>query len=217
MRNGIREFQPRQPLDRQLGATTLNQILRELESLRITRVVNGTFRKLPGGTEITVAPQRGGGTSTPTTFHPFQIFSRQDPESDPENPTYLVTVRPGTLNGVLASNWTDEEECGEEELGYVVLIATATSNGIVSTELSFDSSPPTAEQSPVKWGLPTSFKVLIGLVRGPQVWQVIYDNLSYAGVKRITIVACGTSLPYWMKTPPCSRLCTSWPWLTGSL
>jgi hypothetical protein len=28
--------------------------------------------------------------------------------------------------------------------------------------------------------------VLIGLVLGPQVWQVVYDNLSYAGVKRIT-------------------------------
>jgi hypothetical protein len=185
MQHGIREFRPRQPLDRQLSSDTLNRILRELESLRITRVVNGTFKKLPGGTEIVVAPQ-GGGTGPPATLHPFQIFSRQDPDSDPENPTYLVTVRPGTLNGVLASNWTIEEECGEDELGYVVLTATATSNGIVSTSLSFDASPPTAEQSPVKWGLPTSFKVLIGLVRGPQVWQVVYDNLSYAGIKRIT-------------------------------
>jgi hypothetical protein len=138
------------------------------------------------GTHISIKQTQGGGTSTPATLHPFQIFSTQDPESDPENPTYLVTVRPGTLNGVLASNWTIEEECGEDELGYVVLTATTTSNGIVSTELSFDSSPPTAEQSPVKWGLPTSFEVLIGLVRGPQVWQVVYDNLSYAGVKRIT-------------------------------
>ncbi len=145
------------------------------------------MRQSGQGTAIDLAASvPRGGTSTQATTHPFQIFSTQDPESDPENPTYLVTVRPGTLNGVLASNWSDEEECGEEELGYVVLTVSATSNGIVSTELSFDSSPPTAEQSPVKWGLPTSFKVLIGLVRGPQVWQIVYDNLSYAGVKRIT-------------------------------
>jgi hypothetical protein len=96
MRNGIREFQPRQPLDRQLGATTLNQILRELESLRITRVVNGTFRKLPGGTEITVAPQRGGGTST-TTARPFQL-SVVD-VSETETPEWKVRVLPSTLAG----------------------------------------------------------------------------------------------------------------------
>jgi hypothetical protein len=96
MRNGIREFQPRQPLDRQLGATTLNQILRELESLRITRVVNGTFRKLPGGTEITVAPQRGGGTSTPTT-HPFQLSLVN--VSETETPEWKVRVLPSTLAG----------------------------------------------------------------------------------------------------------------------
>jgi hypothetical protein len=96
MRSGIREFQPRQPLDRQLGATTLNQILRELESLRITRVVNGTFRKLPGGTEITVAPQRGGGTSTPTT-RPFEMSVVNDSET--ETPEWKVRVLPSTLAG----------------------------------------------------------------------------------------------------------------------
>ena len=148
-------------------------------------MVNGTFRKLPGGTEITVAPQRGG-SSTPQTTHPFKIYSRKDPDSDPETPTYLVTVRPGTINNVLASNWTIEEEIGEDELGYVVLTATATSNAIVSTSLSLESSPPTGEQSPVKWGLPTEFEVLIGLVKGSQVWQVVTDNLSYNAAKRIT-------------------------------
>jgi hypothetical protein len=180
-------FLPNRPLLRELSADRLNTILQEIKRNKPKGERGITVRQDGTGTYIGLAASlpRGGGTSTPTT-HPFQIFSRQDPESDPENPTYLVTVRPGTLNGVLASNWTDEEECGEDELGYVVLTVTTTSNGIVSTELSFDSSPPTAEQSPVKWGLPTSFKVLIGLVRGPQVWQVVYDNLSYAGVKRIT-------------------------------
>jgi hypothetical protein len=181
MRNGIPEFRPRKALDRQLTSTTLNDIRRELESLRITRVVNGTFRKLPGGTEIVVAPQRGGGA--PPDRHPFQIASRQNPDNENQ---YLVTVRPGTINNVLASNWNTEETCGAEELKYVVLTASATANAIVSTSLSLEGSPPNTEQSPVKWGLPTEFKVLIGLVRGPQVWQVVFDNLSYAGVKRIT-------------------------------
>ena len=183
--NSIR-FLSGRPLLRELGADRLNTILTEIKRNKPKGERGITVRQDGTGTYIGLAAALSSGTSTPQTLHPFQIFSNTDPDSDPENPTYLVTVRPGTLNGVLASNWTIEEECGEDELGYVVLTATATSNGIVSTELSFDSSPPTAEQSPVKWGLPTSFEVLIGLVRGPQVWQVVYDNLSYAGVKRIT-------------------------------
>ena len=109
MQHGIREFRPRQPLDRQLSSDTLNRILRELESLRITRVVNGTFKKLPSGTEIVVAPQ-SGGSSTPATIQPWDLQARVDPDADPENPTppYLVRVRPGTLNGILPSNWDIE-------------------------------------------------------------------------------------------------------------
>jgi hypothetical protein len=182
MRNGIEEFRPRQPLDRQLSATTLNAILRELESLRITRVVNGTFRKLPGGTEIVVAPQ-SGGSGGPATTHPFQIVSRPDPDN--QN-SYLVTVRPGTINNVLATNWDIEESVAANTLKYVVLTVYAANNAIVSSLLSLDSAPPVGEQAPVKWGLPTEFKVLIGFVRGGQIWQIIYDNLSYAAAKRIT-------------------------------
>lgn len=182
MQHGIREFRPRQPLDRQLSSDTLNRILRELESLRITRVVNGTFKKLPGGTEIVVAPQRGG-TSTPAETHPFQITSRQDPDDENQ---YIVTVRPGTLNNVLASNWNAELTVPASSLRYIVLSASANNNAIVSTSMSADSSPPSGEQSPQKWALPTSFKVILGLVLGPQVWQVVYDNLSYTSAKRIT-------------------------------
>jgi hypothetical protein len=180
-------FQPSRPLLRELSADRLNSILAEIRRNKPLPGRGITLRQTGQGTAIDLAASvPRGGTSTPATFHPFQISSTQDPDSDPENPTYIVTVRPGTLNGVLASNWTIEAECGEEELVYVVLSVSATSNGIVSTELSFDASPPTAEQSPVKWGLPTSFEVLIGLVRGPQVWQVVLDNLSFASSKRIT-------------------------------
>jgi len=188
MRNGIREFQPRQPLDRQLGATTLNQILRELESLRITRVVNGTFRKLPGGTEITVAPQRGGGTSTPATLHPFQIFSTQDPESDPENPNYLVTVRPGTLNTLLPTNLFDGDELTKfplsaNTLKHVVLTGTSDGQQFNSCQLSLETQAPPA-QEPVPFGLPQTVKFLVGVVYNSSVFQIISDNMNLAGTQQ---------------------------------
>jgi hypothetical protein len=203
MRNGIREFQPRQPLDRQLGATTLNQILRELESLRITRVVNGTFRKLPGGTEITVAPQRGGGTSTPTT-HPFQIFSRQDPESDPENPTYLVTVRPGTINALLPSDIFDgsglkEHELSEDTMRYVVLEANSDGQQINAASILLETEAP-EPQSPEIFGLPATAKFLLGIVYNFSVYQVVFTNISVTGKQQFvaskTSPAAPGELPY---------------------
>jgi hypothetical protein len=184
MRSGIREFQPRQPLDRQLSAGTLNAILRELESLRITRVVNGTFRKLPGGTEITVAPQRGS-SSTPETTHPFQITSAPDPESNPESPSYLATVRPGTINQIIADNHFDGGELREfsvssDALNYVVLTATTNGKEITSATLSVENAAPAAQTATV-FSLPTEVKYTLGIIYNSAVFQIAKTNIVLTG------------------------------------
>jgi hypothetical protein len=172
MRNGIREFQPRQPLDRQLGATTLNQILRELESLRITRVVNGTFRKLPGGTEITVAPQRGGGT--PTTRQPWDLIARVDPDANPEdeNLPYLVRVQPGTLNGILPSNWDEEFECAGTGLHYAKAVIATDGVNITGVTIEIDTEEPPL-QSALLFSVDNPVTLLFGLFAEGQVYRVI--------------------------------------------
>jgi hypothetical protein len=169
MRSGIREFQPRQPLDRQLGATTLNQILRELESLRITRVVNGTFRKLPGGTEITVATQRGG---TPTTRQPWDLIARVDPDSTAVPPDYLVRVQPGTLNGILPSNWDEEFECAGTGLHYAKAVITTDGEAITGVTIAIDTTEPTV-QEPEKFSVATEVEYLFGLFAEGAVYRVI--------------------------------------------
>lgn len=171
MRNGIPEFQPRQPLDRQLSASTLNQILRELESLRITRVVNGTFRKLPGGTEITVAPQRGGG-STPITRLPWDLIARPDPESTSETPPYKIKVQPGTLSGFLPTNWDEEFEAAGTGLYYAKAKITTDGTGITSVVIEINTTPP-AQQSPQLWTLPSNVEYLFGLFSEGAVYRVI--------------------------------------------
>lgn len=175
-------FQPSRPLLRELSADRLNSILAEIKRNKPLPGRGISVRQTGQGTAIDLAASIPRG-STPAETHPFKIASRQDPDNENQ---YLVTVRPGTLNGVLASNWDTEGTVGANVLRYVVLTATASSSAVVSTSLSFDSTPPSGEQSPVKWGLPSSFKAIIGLVRGAQVWQVVTDNLSYASAKRIT-------------------------------
>jgi len=180
MRNGIPEFRPRKALDRQLTSTTLNDIRRELESLRITRVVNGTFRKLPGGTEIVVAPQRGGGA--PPDRHPFQISSTQNPDNENQ---YFATVRPGTINTLLPSGIFDggglvESTIPKDQLRYVVLDASSDGQQITTASVSVESSAPSA-QTPEIFGLPSSAKFLLGLVYNSNVFQVQFTNLVVTG------------------------------------
>jgi hypothetical protein len=181
MQHGIREFRPRQPLDRQLSSDTLNRILRELESLRITRVVNGTFRKLPGGTEIVVAPQSRGGGGTASTPQPWDLIARVDPDADPEdeNPPYLVSAQPGILNGFLPSNYDTEGEdgavdvpCDGAGLYYAKAVITTDGQAITDVEVKIDTTAPVA-QEPQPYALEETIEYLFGLFSEGQVYRVI--------------------------------------------
>lgn len=174
MQHGIREFRPRQPLDRQLSSETLNRILRELESLRITRVVNGTFKKLPGGTEIVVAPQSGGGGGTPATFQPWDLLAQVDPDADPADPTppYLVRVRPGTLNGILPTNWDIEEEVSGTALIYAKAVVATDGEAITGVTIVINGTAPTV-QAPQEFGVSNPVEYLFGLFLAGATYRVI--------------------------------------------
>jgi hypothetical protein len=189
MRSGIKEFQPRQPLDRQLSAATLNQILRELESLRITRVVNGTFRKLPGGTEIVVSPP-GSGAASISAAHPFQIKSFIEPtEGDEEPSQYLVTIFPGTINSLLPDQIFDgstikQHTIPKNSLRFVVLDAQSNGKQFTSAEIQIVNSAP-SPQNPEPFGLPASAQFLVGAVYNSSVYQVINTNLSLTAKQQL--------------------------------
>jgi hypothetical protein len=172
MQHGIREFRPRQPLDRQLSSDTLNRILRELESLRITRVVNGTFKKLPGGTEIVVAPQRGGGT--PATIQPWDLLAQVDPDADPDNetPPYLIRVRPGTLNSILPTNWDEEFEYPGTGLWYAKAVVATDGEAVTGVTIVINGTAPTV-QEPVEFGIENPVEYLFGLFLQGAVYRVI--------------------------------------------
>jgi hypothetical protein len=143
-------------------------------------VVNGTFKKLPGGTEIVVAPQRAGrGVSSE---HPFQITARQDPEDENQ---VITTVRPGTINtllptGILDGGGLEQHEVPANSLRYVVLEASSDGQQITTATVSVEATAPEA-QTPEIFGLPFSAKFLLGLVYNSNVFQVQFTNLSVTG------------------------------------
>jgi hypothetical protein len=145
-----------------------------LESLRITRVVNGTFKKLPGGTEIVVAPQSGGGTSTPTIFQPWDLLAQVDPDADPEDetPPYLIRVRPGTLNGILPTNWDIEEEVSGTALIYAKAVVATDGEAITGVTIVINGTAPTV-QAPQEFGISNPVEYLFGLFLQGAVYRVI--------------------------------------------
>jgi len=172
MGNGIHTFSPRLPLDRQLNAGKLNRIVRELDSLAIRKVVGGSFRKTPGGTEIVIGRSSGGGASAP--FQPWDLVAQVDPDAGPEDetPPYLVRVRPGTANGILPSNWDIEEECAGTGLFYGKAVIATDGEAITGVTIEIDVTPPTVQQ-PVEFGIATSVEYLFGLFSEGQVYRVI--------------------------------------------
>lgn len=198
---GISPFQSGRPLLSEITADKLNRILAEIKRNRPVVAAPLSARVTGDGTHISIKQPPGGG-STPTT-HPFQITSTIDPESDPEDPSYLVTVRPGTINSLLPTNLLDGEELNQfalagDTLKYVVLSCTAASNVLTSCELSLDSSAPTG-QTPLAFALPSTYKVLLGIVYNGTVHQIVNTNLSVSA-KQAYITdktnAVPGSLPY---------------------
>lgn len=170
MRHGIKEFRARQPLDRQLSGDTLNKILRELESLRITNVVNGTFRKLPSGTEIVVARQRGGATAAAP--QPWDLLVSNDPDNKNQ---YFVRVRPGTLNGILPSNWDEKFTCSDTGVYYAKAVIDTDGEAITSVAIEINNTAP-PPQFPVKFGIASTTKYLFGLFAKGAVYRPISDG-----------------------------------------
>jgi hypothetical protein len=176
-------FQPQRPLLRELSADRLNTILTEIRRNKPKGERGITVRQSGDGTYIGLAASLTAGKgATPATLHPFQIFSRQNPENANQ---YLVTLQPGTINGIIAGNWEDSFSVSSEDVRYIVLKCTTNGLVVTSSTLAAESASP-ASPAAEKWALSAGFDVLIGAVRGASVKQVVFNNLAATGVKRLT-------------------------------
>jgi hypothetical protein len=174
-------FQPQRPLLRELSADRLNTILTEIRRNKPKGERGITVRQSGDGTYIGLAASLPRGGGTPNT-HPFQISSRQNPDNENQ---YLVTLQPGTINGIIAGNWEDEFTVPSDAVRYIVLKCTTNGLVVTSSTLAAENASP-ASPAAEKWALSAAFDVLIGVVRGASVKQVVFNNLAATGVKRLT-------------------------------
>jgi hypothetical protein len=180
------KFQPQRPLLRELSADRLNTILTEIRRNKPKGERGITVRQSGDGTYIGLAATlAGGGGGAQNTAHPFQITTKTLPESNPENPTYVATVRPGTINSILPTGIFDgsglkEHSISSDSLQYVVLEAESNGEQITSAEVVVRSSAATA-QGPTIFGLPTGAEFLLGIVYNSSVYQVVKTVITVTG------------------------------------
>ncbi len=139
-----------------------------------------------------LSPPPGGG-GAPATAYPFDVTF--DTSGDPRD----TFVRPGTINGVLPSNYDDVFSLAAVGVHYLVLTVTASDGEIASAVLSFDGSPPAGIPT-IQGQPPTSFAYLLGVVVDLTWYRTIGPgSLAAAGLEvfRVskTAPAPGT-LPY---------------------
>jgi hypothetical protein len=102
----------------------------------------------------------------------------------------LVTVRPGTLNTLLATNTFDDGALTQfsltkDTIKNVVLTAQSDGQQFVSCALSLDSTAPDP-QEPALFELPATVKFLLGVVYNSSVYQHVSDTIAVTGKVQLT-------------------------------
>jgi len=165
-------FQPQRPLLRELSADRLNTILQEIRRNKPKGERGITVRQSGDGTYIGLAASLPRGGGTPITRQPWDLIATPDPESESETPPYKIRVQPGTLNGILPSNWDEEFDAAATGLHYAKAVITTDGEAITGVTVEINTTAP-RNQAPVEFGIESSIDYLFGLFAEGAVYRVI--------------------------------------------
>jgi hypothetical protein len=112
--------------------------------------------------------------------HAFQITPKIKDDNQ-----YVVTVAPGTINNIIPNNLLDKEKLKEfnfskNEITYVKASCKANNRSIINTVSIDVNSTKLTTQTPVSFGTPNEFEVLLGIVYNMQVYQTVNSNLFFS-------------------------------------
>jgi hypothetical protein len=167
--NSIR-FLADRPLLNEISADRFNSILAEIKRNKPLPGRGITLRQEGLGVRVDLAASVAGGSSTPVTTQPWDLQARVDPDADPEdeNPPYILRVRPGTLNGILPSNWDIEEEVAGTGLFYAKAVIATDGEAVTGVTIEIDDSPPDTQESQL-FGIQDPIEYLFGLFTEGQI------------------------------------------------
>jgi hypothetical protein len=150
------EFQGKRKLRDEVTSSRLNAMLEEIRRVRPL-----------AGRGINIQ-QEGNGTriSALDAFAPSIAFNRPRPwdliTTDSTESSVTLKVNPGTINGILPSNFADQFTVSKNSTSYAKLLITTDGRSFTSVEIEIDSSPPST-QVPEKFATPSEVEWLFGV------------------------------------------------------
>ena len=166
----------------ELTAERLNKMVAAIRSLEIQPGGNVRVSRTTGGTTLkaSIPRQRGGGAALQDC--PFDVETQLD------GANYKVKVRPGTLNGLYATNYAD---CLSANSTSLTVGASATSNVVLSvttdgkqvTSHAIEMQASVTAMSPTTPLAPTTFKWPIAHIISGTVYKTIGCGSLVATVK----------------------------------
>lgn len=174
----IAPFESGRPLLSEITADKLNRILTEIRRNRPVVTAPLSARVTQDGTCISLSKTfTASAPSATTARQPWDLVVTTDPESESEPPAYLVSVRPGTLNGMLPSNYTSQTSIAgsNENLHYAKAVVATDGQAITGVTIEIDENAPPL-QTPQAFGISNPVKYLFGLFLDGAAYRVIGDG-----------------------------------------
>jgi len=158
-------FTSGRPLLGEITSDKLNAILAEIRKNRPRGERGITVRESGDATYIGLATaiKQGGAIAQ---RNPWDIYVESSEED-----TYTLKVQPGTLGGVLASNWEAEFEASGNGLFYGIAKVTTDGTYITGVTISISDEEPQFQEA-TEWGLPDTVDILFGLFKDGQSYNV---------------------------------------------
>jgi len=132
--------------------------------------VGYTLNSGPGGQSL-VVNGGGGSSSTQAAKLPWDITLTPTETAG----SYLATIWPATVNGLIAENAFDSFPVTDTGLYYVVATATTDGSVVSGIAISIVSSPPDS-QLPATNALPSTVNIIVGVIKDGKAYNIAKAN-----------------------------------------
>ena len=150
-----------------ITAERLNQMIDAIQECQIQSVVGGYFKRGPGGSTITIPPQKrvAGGPVADETC-PFEMSLTATAVG------FEISVQPGTINGVIPSKILSVITATTGSTSYVCIDCYTDGKSVVTAEIAVKTTVPNPPLETADTA-PTFFSYPIGIVTNSTIYRTI--------------------------------------------
>ena len=161
-----------------ISSDLINNIIDSVRECQLQSVVGGFFRRGPGGTTITIQPQRQQGAER----CPFDVSTSLSASQ------LLIKVDVGTINGIYATNFADclsfeSTQISTTPTGSTNVVVDVTTDGKQVTAFTLATAATMSAMSPTTPLAPTTFKWPVAHIKDGKVYKTIGCGSLQAVVK----------------------------------